>query len=278
MNCVEDGICQGAIFTCRPGDDCQIICDANETCSDIIINGNNATDVTVLCSSAAACTNQINTICGTGLCAMQCERSDSCLNVMYSSTVTPASSQCDRPSFYDLLTEQSGLTGLMIASGAMIICCALMVFVTVLNCTFYRRNKRKEQAIERLKVHSQSRASMSVATPSLHTQTTSAVLTGARPRAASVTNSAPYHYQPRTSSAYKYPVTPLPTTPCEPNAENVENGGGSSFPDPSTYTTLPLSMKIPEFEIRVSMDPNTRPGDSDNAHQSSGSSSESNRL
>ncbi len=60
-------------MTCRVGSPCIINCDGTTACSDSILNGDLATDVSVYCTVNGACRGNTVINCGTGDCYVECD-------------------------------------------------------------------------------------------------------------------------------------------------------------------------------------------------------------
>eukprot|EP01084_Bolivina_argentea_P099374 178643_1 len=92
--------CKDSSLTCRSGDPCIIKCENVATCEDgTIINAQTATDVTIICSGSDACKTDINILCGTGNCHLQCLTSTSCIDwghidVTYATSFTCSGGYC----------------------------------------------------------------------------------------------------------------------------------------------------------------------------------------
>eukprot|EP01084_Bolivina_argentea_P018672 34737_1 len=69
INCNTDDACKSKTLNCRSGDPCIIQCTGVSACADYTqINGNTATDVSIICDGIDACKVGIDIACGIGHC------------------------------------------------------------------------------------------------------------------------------------------------------------------------------------------------------------------
>ena len=93
LECIGADACKATTITCPTNTNCIITCLGKAACSDSIIDGNGATDVTIECSGEDAC--KVNALtCGSGSCYIDCIPEHGTCNDLTVNTNGAASFMC----------------------------------------------------------------------------------------------------------------------------------------------------------------------------------------
>eukprot|EP01083_Nonionella_stella_P052389 139001_1 len=85
LDCTGEDNCKGSGYTlrCHPNQPCNLLCAGTSACQDATLDANDATDVTIECTTGTdACSSSSTEYnCGSGDCTIQCDASGSCVAI-----------------------------------------------------------------------------------------------------------------------------------------------------------------------------------------------------